>query len=331
MQAFALLQSILLTVFTASGLITVWLVIVLAFWLGVANAIETPTRQAFLLDMVEDRADLPNAIALQSLIMNSTRFIGPTIAGIILAVWGEAACFAINTVSYLAILAAYALLRTKAQARPARTSAWWRELLDGFRYAFAHRVIRRSLLLLGAIGFFSAPWQTLLPIYAAESFGGDSRTFGFLVGAVGAGAVLGTLYLAARPSIRGLTAVIRITSVIAPCMMIAFAFAQHFWQALIILPVFGCTLVMTIASLNSIIQTITDDALRGRIVAIYVMSFLGIAPLGNFVGGALAEWRGAHQTFLINGLLFLIVAAWFLSGFAAWRRMLGEHYAARNI
>jgi MFS family permease len=330
-QSLACVQSLVLAILTFTGHAEVWAVIACAFWLGLCNAFETPTRQAFLLDLVHDRSDLPNAIALQSFIMNSTRFIGPSIAGLLLAAWGEWILFALNAVSYLAIVAAYLVIRTGQPAPKARSGSWWEELLEGFRYAYGRLASRRILLLLSAFGILTAPWQNLLPIFAAESFGGDSRTFGFLIGSVGFGAIAGTLYLAGRASVRGLGRIICVTALTAAVSMMAFAFTNAFWQALVILPVFGFGVVTTIAACNSILQTIADDHMRGRVVAIYVMSFLGIAPLGNLIGGAVAEAIGAHWTFFLNGALLAIVVLAFIRGMPGWRRSLRSIYTAKGI
>jgi MFS family permease len=330
-QSLALAQSVVLAALTFAGVVEVWHVIVLSMWLGIVNGIETPTRQAFLLELVPDRNDLPNAIALQSFIMNSTRFIGPSIAGVILAIWGEGMCFALNAVSYLAILVAYARIRTTPPVVTPSSSAWWQQLAEGFAYAFGASVSRRALILLAALGFFTSPWQALLPIFAAESFVGDSRTFGFLIGAVGAGAIVATLYLASRTSIRGLSTIIRAGSLTAAVAMIAFSFSNSFWQALVILPALGCGLILTVASINSILQTIAADHMRGRVVGIYVMTFLGLAPLGNVVGGSLAEAIGAHRTFLVNGCGLLLSALWFAWGIKAWRASLRPIYVAKGV
>ena len=214
-QSLALLQSLALALLTFAGLVDVPQVVALAVLLGILNAFEMPTRQAFVLELVQDRQDLPNAIALQSMLFQSARFLGPSVAGLILAAFGEAWCFLINAMSYLVIVAAYALIRVTPRPRPDTRTEWWHELVSGFRYAFGFLGTRRLLLLLSVLGFFSAPWSSLMPLLAAETFGGDSRTFGFLIGSVGLGAFVGTLFLVLRTSVRGLGRVVAVTSITA--------------------------------------------------------------------------------------------------------------------
>ncbi|MEO7403149.1 MAG: MFS transporter [Burkholderiales bacterium] len=327
----SLVGAALLAALTYSGHIQVWHVISIGLALGVLNAFEAPTRQAYLLEMVPDRNDLPPAIALQSFIMNSTRLIGPSIAGVLLALYGEALCFLINAVSYIAVLVAYAIIRTAPRTPVNSIHGWWGQLQEGFRYAYGTNASRRVLILLAAFGFLVAPWQTLLPIFARESFGGDSRTFGFLIGSVGCGAVIGTLYLASRASIRGLSSVIRAAGLTTAIAMITFGFTHSFWQAVVILPMFGCALITTVSSCNQILQTIADDRMRGRLVSIYVMTFLGLAPFGNLAGGMIAEAIGAHWTFLIHGTLLLAAVLWFLTGMRKWRESLRPIYAERGV
>lgn len=330
-QASTLVEALALAALTLSGNAQVWQVVALAFWLGSMLALESPTRQAFLLGLIKDRADLPNAIAMQSMIMNTSRFVGPSIAGLILATAGETACFVIAACATLAIITAYAFIRVDRPSAGKPPSHWFADLTEGFRYAYGSRVSRQLLLTLTALAICTSPWQTLLPILAAESFKGDSRTFGFLIGAVGFGAVLSTAHLAARRSVRGLGAQIRVTTVVAALAMIALSFTTQFWQAMVLLVVFGTALVATVASANSILQTIVEDHMRGRLVAIFVMSFLGMAPIGNFIGGSVAEAIGAHHTFLVNGLALLVAAIVFNLTYPTWRAALAKVYAEKGV
>lgn len=330
-QTSSLVQALVLAALTYTGHAQVWQIVALAFWLGSMLALESPTRQAFLLGIITDRSDLPNAIALQSMIMNTSRFLGPSIAGVILATSGETACFVIAACATLAIITAYLVIRVDRPAVRPTKAHWLTDLIEGFRYAYGSRVSRQLLFMLTALALCTSPWQTLLPIFAAESFQGDSRTFGFLIGAVGLGAMAGTVYLASRLSVRGLGQLIRFTTVVTAVAMIGFSFANALWQAIVILVVFGASLILTVAASNSIIQTIVDEHMRGRLVAIYVMSFLGMAPIGNFIGGTIAELIGAHQTFLVNGLVLLAAAVVFNMTFARWRIALAAVYTAKGI
>lgn len=190
---------------------------------------------------------------------------------------------------------------------------------------------RRLILLVAAISFFSAPWQPLMPIVAAERFGGDSRTFGFLIGAVGAGALCGTLFLAFRSSVRGLGKMISGASLAAGIGLTLFAVAPALWLALLFLPVLGFGVIVAAASTNTILQTIADEDKRARIISIYVMIFLGMSPIGNFLAGTLAEWVGARWTLVAYGLLLTLAAGVFIRGYASWRQAMHPVYVRQGV
>jgi MFS family permease len=329
-QSLACVQAAALAVLTFTGRVEVPHVVALALLLGVINAIETPTRQAFLLEMV-DREDLPNAIALQSMLFQAARFIGPFIAGLILAAFGEAWCFLVNAVSYIAIIGTYAVIEVKPRTMPPRTSGLWSQLMSGFRYAFGFLAMRRLLLLLSAVGFFTAPWATLMPIFAAETFHGDSRTLGFLIGAVGLGALGGTAFLASRSSVRGLGRLVAASSITAGVALALFSLSHNYWLSLATLPLFGFGLVVTAAAVNTILQTLADEDQRGRIISMYVMSFLGIAPIGNFLAGAAAERVGAHATLLACGLMVIAAGTMFALGMKSWVQAVRPVYQRKGI
>lgn len=330
-QSLAAVQALALAALTFAGAVTVWHVVAAALFLGLVNAFETPTRQAFLLEMVETKEDLPNAIALQSTLFNSARLVGPAIAGILLAAAGEAVCFLLNGLSYAAVVVAYWVIRTRPRPPAAAPGTWWSELLAGFRYAFGSVATRRLIALLAALSFFCAPWMSLMPIYAAETFAGDSRTLGVMVSAVGLGALAGTVLLAARPSGRGLGSVIANCALAAGVALTVYAVSRWFWLSLAVLPVFGFGLIASVAASNTVLQTLADEDKRGRIISIYVMTFLGIAPLGNFVAGIVAERIGVHWTLAGCGLALLGAAGWFAASLPSWRRAVRPLYARQGI
>jgi MFS family permease len=329
-QALASVQALGLAALTWTGVVQVWHVIAFSLLLGTINAFETPTRQAFLLDMVENKSDLPNAIALQSMLFNSARFVGPTIAGVVLAFAGEALCFLLNSISYLAVVVAYLLVRVAARA-PAEPKPLVHELLAGFRYAFGEPAMRRLILLLAALSLFTAPWQSLMPIYAGETFAGDSKTLGLLIGAVGLGALAATGFLAMRPSIRGLGRIIRSAGLVAALALTGFALSHYFWLSLVLLAAFGCGLIAAVASTNTILQTIADDDKRGRIISIYVMTFLGLAPISNFVAGAIAHAIGAHWAIFCCGVGLTLATGLFALNYESWRRSIRPIYIKQGI
>jgi MFS family permease len=330
-QSLASVQALALAALTYAGLVQVWHVIAMSLFLGMANAVETPTRQAFLLEMVESKADLPNAIALQSMLFNGARFIGPTIAGVLLAAAGEGLCFLLNGVSYLAVVVAYCAIRVAPRVTSGGQSALWHEIVSGFRYAFGSLVTRRPIVLLACLSLFTAPWQSLMPIYAAERLGGDSSTLGLLIGAVGVGAFAATAFLALRATVRGLGRVIAACSVMAAVALTGFALSGALWLSLPLLAVFGFGLVATVASTNTILQTVADEDKRGRIISIYVTTFLGIAPVSNFVAGTIAEAIGAHWTILGCGLALAAAAGWFAWNLPSWRAAVRPIYAKQGI
>jgi MFS family permease len=330
-QTIALVQAATLAALTFADAVRVPYLIGLALVLGIVTSFETPTRQAFLLELIEHREDLPNAIALQSMLFQCTRFVGPSVAGLVLAAFGEAWCFLANALFYLAIIGTYAAVRVKSREIVETGVEWWRELVSGFAYAFGYTGTRRLLLLLMMVSFFSAPWQSLMPIFAGETFAGDSRTFGFLIGAVGMGAVAGTFVLAARASVRGLGRVISATTITAGAALVGFSLSGMLWLSLVFLAVFGAGLVVTAASINTILQTLADEDKRARIISMYVMCFLGFAPIGNFTAGALAEAIGVHWTLFACGAIVVAAGSVFALRHASWASAVRPVYLKQGI
>lgn len=329
--ALAAVQAATLATLTFSGAVHVSHVIAIALCIGAINAFETPTRQAFLIDMVGGRDDLPNAIALNSMMFNSARFIGPSIAGLALAAFGEAWCFLINAVTFIVILSSYAWIRVTRHSAPKPTTHWLSDLAGGVRYAFGYVGTRRLLLLLAALSVCTAPWQSLMPIFADRILGGDSRTLGFLIGAVGFGALGGTVLLVFRPGVRGLGRVISMASLVAAIALALFSLSNVLWLSLALLAVFGFGLIATVASCNTVLQTIADEDKRGRVISLYVMCFLGFAPIGNFAAGALAEAIGARWALFTCGALMIAASLTFLRTLPTWRVAVREAYIRHGI
>ena len=280
-QSLAFVQAVTLALLTFSDTVRVPHLIALALFLGVITAFETPTRQAFLLELIEHREDLPNAIALQSLLFQSTRFVGPSVAGVVLAAFGEAWCFVLNALFYLAIIVTYAIVRVKPRKRLDTGAEWWRELASGFAYAFGFTGTRRLLLLLTAMGFFTAPWSA--------------------------------------------------AAVTAGVALTGFSLSGTFWSSLVFLAIFGAGLVVTAASINTILQTVADEDKRARVISMYVMCFLGFAPIGNFTAGALAEAIGAHWTLFGCGLIVVLAGGAFALGLKSWAQAVRPVYLRQGI
>jgi MFS family permease len=311
-QSLMLAQAIVLTVLTALDQIQVWHLIALALWLGTVSAFDIPVRQSLYVYLVEDRADLPNAIALNSFLVNAARVVGPALAGLLLAVVNEAVCFALNALSFVAVIVAVSRMHFPREPGPAaRTSGWWSSWVEGFRYVTQFAPARALLLLVGVLAWTIAPYSSLMPIFAKDVYGGGPHTLGFLLAAAGSGALISTVYLASRENIRGLGRVIAMSAMICGVALAAFSYMSVFAIALALMVVVGGGVILAAASANTILQTIVDDSLRGRVAGFYTLAFLGIAPLGNLAAGALAERLSAPAAFAINGAIAMLAAGWF--------------------
>ena len=324
-QNVAFAQSLVMLALVASGQVQVWHLIAANLVLGVVNAIDSPARQSQLVELVGGKEDLPNAVAFSSMLMNGARFIGPMIGGAVIAGFGEVWGFGLNSIMRVAVIAALLLIR--ATPRPVeKTDAHWREqLAAGFRYAYGFLPTRSALLLISAVSFAVQPYQSLAPYFARDVFHGDSQTLGYLIGAGGFGAVSGMIYLAMKPSVRGLLSMIPFTAGTAGAALIVFSFANSLWLALPMLYLVGMGAMLSAASTNTVLQTIVEDRMRARVVSIYMMSFLGVAPLGALFAGLLAERIGPPTTLALGGALALCAA------FAYWMNLGKIRHAIRPI
>jgi MFS family permease len=324
-------QATLLAVLSGLQLITMAQLAALALFAGVANSFETPTRQAFFVQLIEDRADLPNAIALNSILMNGARLVGPSLGGIVIAASGETACFVINAVSYLAVLAA--LARTRVVHRsPARTHSHpLADLADGWRYAMGFPPVRRMLFLLATVSMSVGAYSSLMPAIAVRTFGQGATLVGLFIGAVGLGAVASAVSLARRPSVRGLAKWIAIAAMAAGAGAAGFSFSRSVAVSALLMTLLGFGMFMTAASCNTIIQSIVDDDKRGRVMSYYTMFFIGSLPLGHLAAGWLAEHIGAPATFLAGGIACGTAGAVFGLRLPSFRTHLRPHYVSRGI
>lgn len=311
-QSLLMLQAAALAVLTGLGLIRIEHLIGLALFLSVVQTFDVVLRQSSYVRFVDDRADLANAIALNSMMVNGARVAGPAVAGILLAVTGEAVCFAINAVSFVAVLISLTRMRWPREARAASNGGWWPSYLEGARYAFGFRPARMLLALVATAAFTIAPYSSLMPIYAGVQFAGGPQTLGFLLAAAGAGALVSMAWLAGRASVRGLGKVIGGAALASGLSLAAFSHLGIFPLALALMVVVGGGMILATASSNSILQTIVEDRLRGRVAGFYTLAFLGIAPLGHVTAGAVAARIGVQATFLINGLVCALGALLFL-------------------
>jgi len=310
-QVAAMLQSASLAFFAITGTIDVPHVIVLAVAQGVINAFDMPARQAFVVEMVEDREDLPNAIALNSTMVNAARLIGPMMAGALIAGFGEGGCFAIDAASYLFVIASLLAMRVTPRQRRTATDHVLAELRDGLRYVSRSVPIRSVLLLLAVASLMGFPYVVLLPVIAAKVLGGGPHLLGFLTGAAGSGALIGGVFLASRKRAAGLERVISSAALLFGLALAAFSRSEHVALSLVLVLGTGAGMMVQLAASNTLIQTLVDEDMRGRVMSFYTLSFLGTAPFGSLLSGALAARIGAPDTLLVGGLVLAAGAVWF--------------------
>ena len=300
-QSLAMIQAFILASLTLMGIIAAPHLIILSVFLGLVNAFDMPTRQAFVVEMVEKREDLGNAIALNSFLFNGARLVGPSIAGVLISILGEGMCFLLNGVSFLAVILALLAMKMASNKKDSEKTEVLPGLKEGFIYAFGFPPIRSILFFIGWISLVGTANTTLMPVFARDILHGDSKTYGFLMGAIGVGAIIGAIFLASRKSVVGLGRIIVIASRIFGIGLIFFSLSHILWLSFLLLLLVGFGMMVHMASSNTILQTIVDDDKRGRVMSLYATAFMGMAPLGSLVGGSLAGWIGAPTTLSIVG------------------------------
>lgn len=310
-QTLSMIQATILAVLTLTGNIQVIHIFLLSIFLGLINAFDNPTRQSFVLEMIENKEDLGNAIALNSSMFNSARLLGPSIAGIVIAAIGEGLCFLLNALSFVAVIIALLAMRIAPRERKQESRGVLEGFKEGFKYAFGFAPIKYILLLLALVSVMGMPYAVLMPIFARDILHGGPRTLGFLMGATGMGAVTGAIFLASRKSVAGLSRWIPTAASIFGTGLIAFSFSRSLWLSIGLLYVVGFGMMVQMASSNSILQTVSDDDKRGRVMSFYAMAFMGMAPFGSLLAGSLASFIGAPTTLMISGICCIIGAAVF--------------------
>ena len=330
-NSLAALQALVMFALVGLDLAQPWHLVAGNLVLGIVNASDSPARQSILVELIGGRADLPNAIALNSLMMNAARFIGPMLGGALIAALGERWGFGVNALTYLVMLAALSQIRLPPRKLAPKVGGWVSQLAAGARYAYGFLPTRSALLLLAAISLTLGSYVALMPWFAREAFHGDSRTLGFLVGAAGLGALSGMIYLASRPDIRGLLRLIAWTSATSATALFAFSFARTFWIALPALYFVGMGLMLSAASTNTVLQSIVPDELRGRVASLYVMSFIGMSPIGALLSGWIAERVGPPATLAGCAIAGLAAALVYASWLPAIRREIRPVYEKLGI
>jgi MFS family permease len=310
-QVLSMLQSFALAVLTLAHIITVREVILLMLFQGVVNAFDMPARQAFVVQMVDDRSDLSNAIALNSSMVNGTRLLGPAVAGVLIAAVGEGFCFLADGISYIAVILSLLMMRVAPSRREVMRQRIWHELMEGWQYVTGTVAIRSILLLLALTSLVGMPYTVLMPIFASQVLHGGPHTLGFLMAASGVGALTSAVTLAARRTVLGLGKMIPISSALFGAALIGFAGSRLFWLSMVLLLFTGFGFLQQLAASNTILQTIVSEEKRGRVMAFYSVAFQGIAPFGSLLAGAVAGRIGAPYTLMAGGAICLAGAIWF--------------------
>lgn len=310
-QVLSMIQSALLAFFALTKTITVWHVLGLVAFQGLINAFDTPARQAFVVDMVESREDLPNAIALNSTIVNLARLVGPAIAGVLIAAFGEGWCYAIDAASYVAVIASLVMMHITPRAPRGPEKKVLADMADGFRYVASHRAIRSVLLLLALASLVGMPYAVLLPVFAKNVLHGGPHMLGALTGASGCGAIAGALWLASRKDIVGIDRVLVIAGAVFGSGLVAFGFSPWVWLSFLMMIATGAGMMIQMAASNTVIQTVVSEDKRGRVMSFYTMAFFGMTPFGSLAAGLLADRFGAQVTVASGGFATILAVAAF--------------------
>jgi MFS family permease len=307
-QSMSMLLAITLAVLVLTEVIAVWHILLLTLFLGCVNALDIPTRQSFVIYMIDKREDLGNAIALNSAMFNGARFLGPSVAGLLIAAVGEGICFLLNGLSYLAVIAALLAMKLSPVHSESMKANMLHDFKEGLAYTFGSQPIRSILLLLALTSFMGVPYAVLMPAFARDILHGGPHTLGFLMSATGAGALLGAAYLASRRSISGLGKIIPITAGIFGMGLIGFSLSRILWLSLLLMFIAGFGVMVQVASSNTLLQTIVDDNMRGRVMSFFAVSFMGMAPFGSLLAGSLAGMMGVANTLMMGGICCVIGA-----------------------
>jgi len=320
-QAMFMLEALALAFLSLSGLIQVWHIFAFAMFVGIVGSFDAPARQSMIVELVDRKEDLSNAIALNSAMFNSARLIGPSVAGILIALVGEGYCFLINGLSYIAVIGALLMMRITTVQKSKGQKNIFADFVEGFRYCYRFFPIRALLMMVTLLSLFGQPFMVLVPAFAKDVLGGDSHTQGFILSSVGAGALMAAIYLAARKSVLGLGKVVSLTGVIFGLGLAAISLTNVHWLVFVLLVPTGFGMVAMLASCNTLLQTLTDDDKRGRVMGFYVMAMMGLAPFGSLLYGMVAEWVGVQHTLLVGGIICMAGALYFEHWRPVVRRM----------
>ncbi len=330
-QALAMMQAFILAYLVLTDTIVIWQIVVLSLVLGVVAAFDIPVRQSFMIEMIEEKADLGNAIALNSSMVNGARLLGPTVAGLLIATVGEGLCFLINGLSYVAVIASLLLMRIVQRNVRAHKTGAWHDLKEGLKYVYGFEPIRAIIMLLALMSLMGMPYVVLMPIFARDVLHGGPGALGFLMGASGVGALAGALYLASRRGVLGLSKMIPIGAGILGLGLIGFSLSRNFYWSLILLAAVGFGQMIQLATSNTLLQTMVDDDRRGRVMGFFTVAFVGMAPFGSLLAGTAASVIGAPWTLSIGGVACLAGAGVFARKLPQLREMIRPVYVTKGI
>lgn len=330
-QVLSMLQSLALAALVLSDTVTMPWVIALTVFQGLVSAVEIPTRQASVVRMIDDRADLGNAIALNSSNFNAARLVGPAIAGPVVAAIGEGYCFLIDGLSYIAVIWGLLSMRLPPEPRVTERREVWHELREGWQYIVASTPIRTLLVFLAAVGMLSAPYSALTPILAGRTLGGGAHTLGFLMAATGIGALVCAVRLVLRSSVVGLVRAAAIAIVVFGVCCVLLGLSRQLWLSMLLMTATGYGLMYQVVATNTIVQTLVDDDKRGRVMSFYTIALAGSGPIGSLLGGVLAARIGVESTYMVAGAACLGAAFWFWRQLPAIRTAVRPRYVELGI
>jgi MFS family permease len=330
-QSLAMTQASILTVLVFTESISISHIILLSLAMGIINAFDMPLRQSFVIDTIERREDLANAIALNSSLFNAARLIGPTVAGAVISIAGEGICFLLNAISYIAVIISLVRMTVLFKGQSVRKSNPLADIKSGIKYTLGFQPIRSIILLLALISFAGIPYMVLMPVFAKTVLHGNAHTLGLLTGFAGFGALTGALYLASKKSVIGLIRIISIATVLFGISLCLFAFSRVLPLSLLFAIFIGFSMIITMASCNTVLQTIVDDSMRGRVMAFYNVAFMGTAPFGSLAAGSLSEKIGPTFTVLSFGCVTIIGALLFITSIPRIKKLVRPIYIQKGI
>jgi MFS family permease len=330
-QTLAMVQSLLLAWLTLAHRINITEILVLSAFQGLINAFDMPGRQAFMVQMVEDRKDLSNAIAINSSMVNVARLVGPSLAGLVIAVSSEGWCFLVDGISYIAVIVSLLMMHVPATAMKRAVTSMFEQMREGWTYVSSFMPVRTILILFALISLMGMPYMVLMPIFAASVLHGGPHTLGFLMGAAGAGALVSAFSLVLRRSVRGLTKMIPMAAIIFGVGLFCFGLSRWLWLSLVLMLLVGFGMLQGMTVSNTIIQTLVPEDRRGRVMSYYTAAFMGMAPFGSLLAGSLAHWIGAPRTVMFTGSCCIAGGLWFWSRLPAIRREMRPVYEQLGI